>query len=161
MAAPLDGKGRRSVCAEPRVGRDARGGRPPVAVWVLVSCFAIAGCYGYFEPSWSDRPFDSKAWNAPDATSGRRAPTVRQRMVHDLMERVLPCLRLDDVEGTLGVQRGPRMFPDRLGADFEYGIGPAPKLFDDPELDYEHLLIWFDEAGRFEKARIDLPVNYW
>jgi hypothetical protein len=82
-------------------------------------------------------------------------------MVHDLVNRVLPSLRLADVEETLGAQRDPRMFPARLGADFEYGIGPAPKLFDDPEHDFEYLLIWFDDAGRFEKARIDLPANYW
>lgn len=161
MTLRLEGGWRGAAGAEPAETGVVRGRRPQVTIGLFACCIALAGCYGYLEPSWSDRSFDSVAWKAPEATMGRRAPTPRQRMVHDLVDRVLPSLRLADVEETLGAQRDPRMFPARLGADFEYGIGPAPRLLDDPEHDFEYLLIWFDDAGRFEKARIDLPVNYW
>lgn len=95
-------------------------------------------------------PFDATAWQAPDASElvvGDDTP--RQKMVGDVIERVLPGKQRHEVEALLGSSDGE--YFTESGRDLLYRLGMQRDVV---SLDSEWLLIWLDEAGRFERAAV-------
>ncbi len=95
------------------------------------------------------RPFDSADWQA--ASSSRDdTPTVRQRMVGDVVQRLLPGKSRGEIERLLGPSPDTKYFKE-TGRDLIYVLGPERSFI---SIDDEWLLIWLDQAGRFRQAEI-------
>lgn len=111
---------------------------------------------------YDHQKFDPKIWQNPQSTS--YVPyqlTLRQRMADDLTENVLPESNLAEIETLLGTSQETTgrwsqwawMCRNLGDPDLVYYVGPdrAGTMFG------ESLLIWFDESGKFECARLDVP----
>jgi hypothetical protein len=99
------------------------------------------------------RPFDSAAWQQEDAAefSDDGDITPRQKMLGDLITRVLPRKNREEVVALLGPST-ETSFSRESGRHLVYATGPQRDSFF--ALDSEWLLIWFDEAGRFERYEV-------
>jgi hypothetical protein len=98
------------------------------------------------------RPFDRAAWNHPrssDSVEGDITP--RQKMLADVVNRVLPGKTRQEIEEKLGASLDSPYFGSS-GRDLIYVTGPErDSMF---AIDSEWLLIWLDESGRFERYEI-------
>jgi hypothetical protein len=95
------------------------------------------------------RPFDSADWQAASSNRGD-APTVRQRMVGDVVQRLLPGKSRGEIERLLGPSLDTKYFKE-TGRDLIYVLGPERSFI---SIDDEWLLIWLDQAGRFRQAEM-------
>jgi hypothetical protein len=95
------------------------------------------------------QPFDSKEWQAAWNYGGKGTPTVRQRMVRDIMERVLPGKTKPEIEAILGPSL-ETPYLKSTGRDLIYILGPEREGFF--KVDSEWLLIWLDGTGHFMRA---------
>lgn len=91
--------------------------------------------------------FDAAAWQR-SWSELEEAPTVRQRMVEDVIGGVLPGKSRQDIERLLGQSRQTPYFKE-TGRDLIYKLGPERGVF---SIDSEWLLIWLDDRGRFRIA---------
>ena len=95
------------------------------------------------------RPFDSAEWQAASSSLGD-TPTVRQQMVGEVVQRLLPGRTREEIERVLGPSRDTAYFKS-TGRDLIYVLGPERRFI---SVDSEWLLIWLDQAGRFRQAKI-------
>jgi hypothetical protein len=95
--------------------------------------------------------FDAEVWRAQDPfAKGGSDLTARQKMVGDLVDRVLPGLTRNEIEALLG----PSPQTDYLvttGRDLMYPLGGS-RIF--IPIDDEWLLIWLDTDGRCALAAV-------
>jgi hypothetical protein len=115
-----------------------------VKAGIAVSCLYIVGC-------GDAQPFEATTWQAASSYGGKGAPTLRQRMVKDVVERVLPGKTKEQIEHLLGPSLDTFYFRS-TGRNLIYILGPErDSLF---RIDSEWLLIWLDERGRFLRAQL-------
>lgn len=95
------------------------------------------------------RAFDSGEWRAASSARGD-TPTVRQQMVGEVVQRLLPGRTRGEVERLLGPSLDTPYFRT-AGRDLIYILGPERSFI---SIDSEWLLIWLDQAGRFRRAEI-------
>lgn len=97
------------------------------------------------------RTFDSTFWKAKNATLWNDGISVREQMLKDVIENVLPEKNKKQIEDQLGPSLKTNYFSE-INKDLIYYLGPERgSLFN---IDSEWLLIWLDEKGRFEHYEI-------
>jgi len=71
-------------------------------------------------------------------------------MIDDVVNNVLPGKNKDEIENLLGKEVHSGCFSS-MGCDLIYILGPERGFV---SIDYEWLLIWFDEEGNFQRYKI-------
>jgi len=141
-------------------------GRPPRPrhrAYLLVGCVALVSFHLAFSlrdalpralPAGSHlQRFDRAVWQDPRSVNPVPGDvTPRQKMLADVVKRVLPGRTRADLEEILGPSRETR-FKSSSGCDLVYKLGPQRDSYiaTDPD---EWLLICLDKDGRFERYRI-------
>jgi len=98
---------------------------------------------------WNRIPFDSAAWKESLSPSEYWRPSVRQRMVDDLLRRdLLSQKSRDEVVELLGV---PPKGPSFNKQDLIYWLGPERSWI---SVDSEWLAIRFDAQGQVYEAQL-------
>jgi hypothetical protein len=103
-------------------------------------------------PTGSDiKSFDSTVWKSESSTNWNEGISVREQMLKDVVEKVLPGKNRQEIENALGPSLETNYFRS-LDKDLIYYLGPErDHLFN---IDSEWLLIWLDESDRFKRYRI-------
>ena len=105
-------------------------------------------------PSGSNlQRFDRATWQ--DSHSADYVPkdiTPRQKMLGDVVANVLPGRSRPELERLLGPSLDTPYFKS-TGRDLIYVLGPQRDNYFAP-IDFEWLLIWLDENGRFARYAI-------
>jgi hypothetical protein len=126
-----------------------------VAVWGLISFaavfelqHAVRGALPTGSHTWE---FDSAAWKHPNAAFAQRDITTRQKMLASVVDRLEPSLDRADIEALLGPSGMTKHFED---ADYDliYRTGFQRDVWF--SVDSEWLVIWLDDAGKFERYAI-------
>ncbi len=96
--------------------------------------------------------FDSAIWQNPESAGYIKEDiTPRQKMLGDVVARILPRRGRGQLEEFLGPSLDTRYFASS-GRDMIYTLGPMrDSLF---SLDSEWLLIWLDDKGKFKRYEI-------
>ena len=96
--------------------------------------------------------FDSAGWkNEVSSPSDESDITIRQRMLGDVVDNVLPGRDRRELEELLGPSLDTQYFA-RSGRDLIYRLGlERDSMFG---VDSEWLLIWLDDGGRFERYEV-------
>lgn len=95
--------------------------------------------------------FDRSRWTAPGAADYvRNDVTPRQKMLGDVVERILPGATREQIEAQLGPSLDTPYFRSN-GRDLIYVLGPERGFFG---LDSEWLLIWLESDGRFRRYEL-------
>ena len=140
-------------------------GRPPRPrhwAFVLFGCVALASftlALGLARALPKPLPtgsylqrFDSAAWLDPRSTDYVPGDvTPRQRMLGDVVERVLPGRTRVELEGVLGPSLQTAYFKS-TGRNLIYVLGPQRDSYF--TIDSEWLLIWLDKDSRFQRYEI-------
>ena len=116
---------------------------------IALACIValIGGAAYYDSQSNPTVPFDPGEWRRSE-TSREERPTVRQRMLADLLGRhPLVGLTRDSIEQMLG----PRLTDKFATYPLAYWLGPEPSYL---PIDSEWLIIAFDSAGRASHYQI-------
>lgn len=104
-------------------------------------------------PTGSDmRPFDSATWLSESSTEWNEGISLREQMLKDLVENILPGKDRGEIEELLGPSLETNYFSN-LDKDFIYCLGPERDNFF-MNIDSEWLLIWLDENGKFVRYKI-------
>lgn len=100
-------------------------------------------------PTGSDlMPFDSATWKSEASMDWNDGVSVREQMLKDVVEKILPGKSRQEIESALGPSLETNYFSS-LDKDLVYYLGPERDgLFN---IDSEWLLIWIDENGKFER----------
>ena len=115
-------------------------------LWFVTSAgFAYGTHYLY-----NHKKFSSEIWRDPNSAQYVSYDlTLRQRMLDDVVENILPGSTQSEIEILLGESMNTGYFSGNerdliyvLGAERGFGV------------DSEWLLIWFDETGNFERYEI-------
>lgn len=96
--------------------------------------------------------FEAATWRATksaDFVTGDITP--RQKMLGDVVAHVLPGRTRTEIEELLGPSLATSYF-ENTGRDLIYVLGAERDSFF--PIDSEWLLIWFDEAGRFQRYAV-------
>jgi len=103
-------------------------------------------------PAGSDmKSFDSAIWQSESSTDWNEGISVREQMLKDVVERILPGKSRQEIESALGPSLETNYFSS-LDKDLIYYLGPERDgLFN---IDSEWLLIWIDEDGKFKRYMI-------
>ncbi|WP_342349061.1 hypothetical protein [uncultured Nitrospira sp.] len=103
-------------------------------------------------PTGSDtKIFDSAIWKSESSTDWNGGITVREKMLKEVIEKILPGKSRQDIENALGPSLETPYFSS-LDKDLIYYLGPERDgLFN---IDSEWLLIWIDEEGNFKRYMI-------
>lgn len=103
-------------------------------------------------PAGSDlKSFDSTIWKSESSTDWHEGISVREQMLKDVVERILPGKNRPEIESALGLSLETHYFSS-LDKDLIYYLGPERDgLFN---IDSEWLLIWLDENGKFMRYMI-------
>jgi len=147
-----------------RVARRLRPSPPLAGVFIatslsLLGLILVAVCARIVQGdlplgSWL-RKFDSMAWRRPESSAWVEGDiALRQKMLGDLVERVLPGRNRAEIESILGPSSHAEYSP-YVGIDLVYPLGAQRNSM--APIDGEWLLIWLDPNGRFE--RYDLHVD--
>jgi hypothetical protein len=112
--------------------------------WV-VCCVLAYGCTR--KPG--ELSFDAAGWQGRTSNVGA-PPTVRERMVSDVVTRTLPGKTKLEIEQLLGPSLETSYFKSER-MDLIYFLGPEQGLF---SVDSEWLLIWLDAGSRFKGAAV-------
>jgi hypothetical protein len=104
-------------------------------------------------PTGSHRlAFNAELWRDPrSAEYVQDDATPRQKMLAEVVEKVLPGRTRAEIEGLLGPSLETFYFRS-TGRDLIYPLGPERDVY--LGLDSEWLLIWLDDAGRFRRYAI-------
>ena len=96
--------------------------------------------------------FDAQTWqNQESATFVQGDITLRQKMLGNVVQQVLPGSHHSQIEHTLGASLDTPYFRS-TGRDLIYMTGPErDSLFG---IDSEWLLIWLDESGHFKRFAV-------
>ncbi len=144
----------------------ALGGAAAMPLAVVGVCWVLLAIASSGLPHGSDRAaFDSAKWRAADGDEwrgahvdkgrGRSDVSVRQEMIKDLVENVLPGKTKEEIAVLLGPSVQTGYFSSKADRDFIYTTGPErTSIF---AIDSEWLLIWVGEDGRF--ARYELLTD--
>jgi hypothetical protein len=96
--------------------------------------------------------FDPVAWRQATSTEFVAGGiTIRQKMLGDVVDNVLPGRSRADIESALGPSLDTSYFRG-TGRDLIYVLGPERASYF--VIDSEWLLIWLDSAGRFDRYAI-------
>ena len=103
-------------------------------------------------PFGSDmKPFDSAIWKSESSTDWNEGISVREQMLTDVVEKVLPGKSRQEIENALGPSLETDYFSS-FDKDLIYCLGPERDgLFN---IDSEWLLIWLNEDGKFKRYMI-------
>ncbi|MFH1368061.1 MAG: hypothetical protein ABII64_02915 [Elusimicrobiota bacterium] len=104
-------------------------------------------------PTGSDlMKFDPAVWKQESSTKFTDGATLREQMLKDLVENILPGKDKKEIESLLGPSSETDYFKGRK-MDYIYYMGPER---DHPvmNIDSEWLLIWLDSQGKFRKFKI-------
>lgn len=103
-------------------------------------------------PTGSDlKPFNPTAWKDAASTEWAEGISVREKMLKDVVENILPGKTREEVEALLGPSLKTMYFAS-VNKDLIYYLGPERDgLFN---IDSEWLLIWFRKDGKFARYRI-------
>jgi hypothetical protein len=99
---------------------------------------------------YNHQKFVAEVWKNPE--SARYVPydlTLRQRMLDDVLENILPGSTQSEIIALLGEPTDTGYF-FQSGRDLIYVLGAERGL----GVDSEWLLIWFDNSGNFERYEI-------
>jgi hypothetical protein len=124
--------------------------RPSHPIVFVAPLLFLVACHRELPQSSFDRPFDPVVWQKPESHEGIDPHTPRQRMLADLMRKVLPGKSRTEIEALLGPSLDSPYFR-ASGRDLIYFLGPERGLI---SIDSEWLLIWLDAQGRFKEARL-------
>jgi len=103
-------------------------------------------------PSGSDqRKFNSAKWQANDLKEWEEHLSVREQMLKDVVENILPGKNKTEIEKLLGPSLKTNYFRS-VNKDLIYYLGPQRDSF--LNIDSEWLLIWLDEKEVFERYKI-------
>ena len=104
--------------------------------------------------AYFNQKFDSELWKDKSVSMefDSNLLTLRQKMMEDLTENILPGLKKSEVESVLGFPNYSSQ-PEEGGWDFTYIIGPEKGL----GVDFQCLRIHFDDKDYFESYE-DIPV---
>ena len=92
-------------------------------------------------------PFDAAEWAKPSSIVGGDLVTIRQKMLGDLVDRVLPSRTREEIIAVLGV---PRERPEFTELCYPLG-NERGSLF---ALDAEYLIVHFDRNGRYSHVGV-------
>jgi hypothetical protein len=124
-----------------------------IAFFVFFAFACVRTLIGYGLPAGSCLlAFDAAAWQEPASSEFvSHGITPRQKMLHQVVRKVIPGRTRAEVEELLGPSLEAPYFQS-TGRDLIYVTGPQrDSLF---AIDSEWLLIWLDEHGRV--ARFDI-----
>ena len=115
-------------------------------LWFGISILLAYGTHFLY----NHRKFDPEIWQNPNSVKYVSYDlTLRQRMVDDVLENVLPGSTQDEIETLLGASTNTDLFFSRE-YDLIYILGAERGL----GVDSEWLLIWFSDFGNFERYEI-------
>ena len=93
--------------------------------------------------------FEANVWRDPSSTTfAEGGATPRQKMLGDVVARILPGRSRSEIEADLGPSLDSPYFRAG-GRDLIYILGPERDKF--MRIDSEWLLIWVDQSGRFTR----------
>lgn len=95
--------------------------------------------------------FDTAVWKQEMATKYDGNPTLRQKMLKDLVDNLLPGEYGKGIESLLGPSSKTEHFKSKK-MDLIYYTGSQRDRVDD--IDSEWLLIWLDSKGKFRKYEV-------
>ena len=103
-------------------------------------------------PTGSDmKSFDPAIWKSESSTDWNEGISVREQMLKDVIEKILPGKSRQEIESALGPSLETHYFSS-LDKNLIYYLGPERDgLFN---IDSEWLLIWIDEDGKFKRYMI-------
>ena len=100
-----------------------------------------------FLPSGSYlRPFNSELWIADDSTIAREGITVRQKMLGDVVDNILPGKSRNEILRLLGLSSD-----DSLQPTLRFYLGPARGVF---FREVEWLKVYLDHSGHFTNYEV-------
>jgi hypothetical protein len=103
-------------------------------------------------PTGSDmKSFDSAIWKSESSTDWNEGISVREQMLKDVVEKVLPGKNRQEIENILGPSLETDYFKS-VDRDLIYYLGPERDSFFN--IDSEWLLIWLDENAKFKRYTI-------
>lgn len=118
----------------------------PLALLVVAGIASLAaGCAS------SAVAFDPELWkNQAASVTSEGGVSPRLQMVDSVIANVLPGLNQNEVTSSLGKPTETEYFAD-LRPDLIYVLGPERGFI---SIDYEWLLIWFDDDGVVDRTQI-------
>ena len=104
-------------------------------------------------PKGSDlKKFDSIIWqNESSIQPDKNFISEREKMLEDLVENILPRKNKNEIEKLLGKPLKTPYFSSS-DKDLIYYLGPERDNY--MNIDSEWLLIWLDEANKFQKYKV-------
>ena len=97
------------------------------------------------------KSFDSDIWKSESSTDWNKGISLREQMLKDVVENVLPGKTKQEIENALGPSLETDYFKS-VDKDLIYCLGPERDGFFN--IDSEWLLIWLDKDGKFERYMI-------
>jgi hypothetical protein len=97
------------------------------------------------------KSFDSDIWKSKSSTDWNKGISLREQMLKDVVENVLPGKTKQEIVSALGPSLKTNYFSS-LDKDLIYCLGPERDGFFN--IDSEWLLIWLDKDGKFERYMI-------
>lgn len=103
-------------------------------------------------PTGSDlKPFDPVVWKTSSSTDWTEGISIREKMLKDVVENILPGKSREEIETLLGPSLKTRYFAS-ANKDLIYYLGPERDGL--LNIDSEWLLIWLGKDGKFARYRI-------
>ncbi len=123
-----------------------------IIITLVTTTFLLSKCVHDELPKGSNvRDFNSTIWKSDSSTNWNNGISIREQMLNDVLENVLPGKYKQEIENILGPSLETGYFQS-IDKDLIYYLGPERGNYFN--IDSEWLLIWLDKDGKFKRFQI-------